>query len=186
MNNTIIEEIMQLVEKACKSEKNKFGYGIWTNHVFPMIKIGEELGKEYNGDIEIIKIAIILHDLAGIEGNQKEHHIIGAKRAEEILKKYNYPHEKIEKIKLCILNHRSSVPNKKNSIEEIIVADADAIIHLTQISSLFYAAYKEMDMTIEEGHKWVYEKIKKDYIKLSSISKEKYENEFKTIIKILE
>jgi uncharacterized protein len=184
----IINELNIMVENACKSENNIFGYGIWSHHIKPMIPLGQKLAEEYGGDKEIITIAILLHDLVSIENqnNYKEHHKIGAERAEKILKKYNYAEDKIEKIKLCILNHRSSVNNNKNSVEEICVADADAIIHLTEIASLFYAAYKEMNKTIDEGQRWVKEKMEKDYKKLSEKSKIKYKKEYETVIKILE
>ncbi|MDR2808783.1 MAG: HD domain-containing protein [Spirochaetaceae bacterium] len=184
----IINELAVLVENACKSKNNIFGYGIWSHHIKPMIPIGQKLAEEYGADKEIVTIAILLHDLASIqdEKNYKEHHIIGSQNAEKILKGYNYPQEKIEKIKLCILNHRSSVNNDKSSVEELCVADADAIIHLTEISSLFYAAYKEMGKSIEEGQKWIKEKIKKDYKKISERSKTKYKDEYETIIKLLE
>jgi uncharacterized protein len=184
----IINDLTTLVENACKSENNVFGYGIWSHHIKPMIRLGQNLADEYGADREIVTIAILLHDLAAIEdeNNSEEHHILGAKRAEELLKKYNYPTEKINQIKLCILNHRSSVNNNKNSMEEICVADADAIIHLRALGSLFYLAYKERGKSIEEGQKWIKEKLEKDYKKLSDKSKEKYKNEFEVIIKTLE
>ncbi|MDR2476754.1 MAG: HD domain-containing protein [Treponema sp.] len=184
----MINELNILVENACKSDKNIFGYGIWSHHIKPMIPLGQKLAEEYGGDKEIVTVAVLLHDLVSIEDekNYKEHHIIGAERAEKILKGYNYPKDKIEKIKLCILNHRSSVNNNKNNMDEICVADADAIIHLTEIGSLFYAAYKEMGKTIEEGQKWIKGKLEKDYKKLSERSKEKYKNEFDIIINLLE
>ena len=153
----IINDLKILVENACKSKNNIFGYGIWSHHIKPMIPLGQKLADEYGADKEIVTIAILLHDLAGIENehNCKEHHLIGQERAEKILQEYNYPIEKINKIKLCILNHRSSVNNDKTSIEEMCVADADAIIHLLEIGSLFYAVYKEMGKNIEEGQKWI-------------------------------
>ena len=183
----IINDLNILVENACKSDKNIFVYGIWSHHIKPMIPLGQKLAEEYGGDKEIVTIAILLHDLVSIEdeNNSKEHHKIGAGRAEEILKRYNYPQERIERVKLCILNHRSSVNNNKSSIEEICVADADAIIHLLEISSLYYAAYKEMGKTIEEGQGWIKVKLEKDYKKLSEKSKEKYKKEFDMIIKLL-
>jgi uncharacterized protein len=183
----IVNDLNFLVENACKLPKNIFGYGIWSHHIKPMIPLGQKLAEEYDADKEIVTIAILLHDLVSIEDekNYKEHHIIGAERAEKILNEYNYPKDRIERIKLCIQNHRSSVNNNKNSIEEICVADADAIIHLTEISSLFYAAYKEMNKNIEEGQKWIKGKIEKDYKKLSERSKEKYRNEFCVIINLL-
>jgi uncharacterized protein len=153
-----------------------------------MIPLGQELAEEYGADKEIVTIAVLLHDLASIEDekNCREHHIIGSERAEKILTGYNYPKDKIKKIKLCILNHRSSVNNDKNSIEEICVADTDAIVHLTEVSSLFYAAYKEMNKTIEEGQRWIKGKLERDYKKLSKRGKEKYGEKFNTVIKLLE
>jgi len=184
----LIEKLYTLVENACKSDSNIFGYGIWSHHIKPMISLGQKLADDYGGDKEIITISILLHDLVSIEdeNNYKEHHIIGSERAEKLLLKNNYPKDKIEKVKSCILNHRSSVNNCKNAIEEVIVADADAIIHLTEVSSLFYAAYVQMKKSIEEGQKWIKKKLEKDYLKLSEKSREKYGNEFKVFIKILE
>jgi hypothetical protein len=56
---------------------------------------------------------------------------------------------------------------------------------LTEVSSLFYAAYKEMGKTIDEGQRWIKGKLEKDYKKLSERSKEKYRKEF-DIIKLLD
>ena len=184
----IIKDLTILVENACKSNNNIFGYGIWSNHIKPMLSLGQKLAEEYEADKEIVVISILLRDLAGIENKEhaKEHHIIGAQRAEEILQHYNYPKDKLDKIKKCILNHRSSVNNYKNTVEEKCVADADAIIHLFEIGSLFYAAYKEMGKNLEDGQRWIKEKLEKDYKKLSKKGKEKYKNEFESVLKILE
>jgi uncharacterized protein len=185
--NEIINDLYILVENACRSNNNIFGYGIWSHHIKPMITLGQKLAEDYGGDKEIVTIAILLHDLVAIEDikNQKDHHVLGAKRAEKILLKYKYPQEKIEKVKSCIMNHRSSVNNTKSSVEEICVADSDAIIHLTEISSLFYVAYKEMNKSIDNGQNWVKEKLEKDYEKLSNESKKRYKNEFELIIGLL-
>lgn len=184
----IIAGLETLVENACKAGTNAFGYGIWSHHIKPMIPLALELAELYGADREIVTIAVLLHDLAGIEDsrNQKNHHIAGAERAQAILEEYHYPVEKIEMVKLCILNHRGSVPNEKNSKEEICVADADAVIHLKEISSLFYAAYVELGMNIEDGQRWIREKIIKDYRKLSAGSREKYKADFEYMIALLE
>ena len=184
----LISKLATFVVDACKSENNIYGYGIWSHHIKPMIPLGQKLADEYNANKEIVTISILLHDLAGIENadNTKEHHIIGAERAEELLLNYNYPREKIDTVKKCILNHRSSVNNCKNSVEEVCVADADGIIHLLEIGSLFFAAYKEMGKSIDEGQKWIKEKLEKDFKKLSEKSKEKYGNNFKKMIAALD
>jgi uncharacterized protein len=182
---SIISNLSELVEKTCKS---KNAYGMWADHIKPMIPLGVELAEKYGGDKEIITIAILLHDIATIEDRKSsyDHHLIGAERAEEILSKFNYPKDRVERVKECILNHRSSVSSSKSSIEEVCVADADAIVHLMGIGSLFYTAYMHMGKSMDEGQKWVKEKLEKDYVKLSEKSKEEYSNEFRTVIKILD
>ena len=184
----IIDELTVLVENACKSGNNAFGYGIWSHHIKPMIPLGQNLADEYHADKEIVTISILLHDLAAIENkdNVREHHIIGAERAEKLLQGYNYPNDKTEKIKMCILNHRSSINMKKNTIEEICVADADAIIHLFELGSLFYMVYVEMERSIEDGQKWIKRKLEKDFQKLSERSKDRYRNEFDAVMRLLE
>ena len=46
----------------------------------------------------------------------------------------------------CILNHRGSVKLERNSIEELCVADADAVSHFDSVPSLLYLAYVEKGM----------------------------------------
>jgi uncharacterized protein len=186
MNQMLIEKISMLVEDKCKQKTNTFGYGIWSHHIKPMVDIAIDLAKEYGADLEIVIIATLLHDLAGIndEAKIKEHHIFGTELAEEILEKENYPKEKIEQVKKCILNHRGSVVNKKESKEELCVADADAIAHIRAVGSLFYVAYKK-NLTIDEGKEWVKAKIRRDYNKLSEMGKLKFESDFKEIERLI-
>ncbi len=89
----VIKEIEKIVRAACKAETNVFGYGIWTHHITQVVKIGKKLAKRFSADPEIIEIAALLHDYAGIKDHSlhKEHHIHGAIEAEKILKNLNYP-----------------------------------------------------------------------------------------------
>ena len=187
MDNNLIEKLTVLVEDACKSKSNKYGYGIWSHHIKPMLKISTNLASFYNAEEEIVIIATLLHDLAGIrdDSKTKDHHIYGAMEAEEILRKYNYPDNGIEKVKKCILNHRGSVNNIKDSIEEICVADADAMTHIEQIGSLFYLVYKELDMGIEEGIEYINGKINRDWSKMSEKSKELFKYNYEKVIDVI-
>jgi HD superfamily phosphodiesterase len=187
MNNSLIESISIIVEEACKSKNNIFGYGIWSHHIVPMIKLGHQLAKDYEADIEIVTIAILLHDLAGIKDQTKreKHHIYGSEEAGIILESYNYPKNRIELIQKCIKNHRGSVNNKKGSSEEICVADIDAMAHISEIGSLFYVVYKEMGMDIEQGNTWIKDKIKRDWNKMSEKGRIKFQNKYDQIIDIL-
>jgi putative nucleotidyltransferase with HDIG domain len=178
----IVDSMEKLVKDACFSKANIFGPGIWTHHIIFVVKYSKMLAEMLGADQEIVEIAALLHDYAGIKDLSKveEHHIWGAKEAESILKSFNYPESKIEKIKQCILSHRGSVVVQKNSVEEICVASADAMAHIDQVVSLLYLAFKEKGMSMEEGREWVYNKLKRSWNKLcpeaQDIMKRKYES----------
>ena len=132
-------------------------------------------------------IAAWLHDIASITDYDlyEEHHIHGAKIADEILRNFKYDKNKIELVKKCILNHRGSLDNKRLSKEEQIIADADAISHFDSVPSLLYLAYKQKNMSIEEGKEFVKSKLERSFNKLSDDSKTFYEEKFKNVMKIL-
>lgn len=75
--------------------------------------------------------------------------------AYDILVKFHYDKAKILHVQECIKNHRGSIHNKKNSKEELCVADADAISHFDSVPSLLYLAYTKKGMNIEEGREFV-------------------------------
>ena len=187
MNTELIDTLYKIVEDACKETSNAFGYGIWSHHIHPMVPIAQKLAQQFGADEEIVIIATLLHDLAGIQNanDKTDHHIIGAKRAEEILHTYNYPAERITAVQHCIQNHRGSVNNHKSTIEEICVADADVIVHMTELASLFYAAYKEQDMNIDDGKIWMKEKIQRDWEKMSDHSKVLFKHKYRAILEVL-
>lgn len=128
-----------------------------------------------------------MHDIASITDFKlyEEHHIYGAKIADEILNKFKYDKDKIEFVKKCILNHRGSIDNKRLSKEEQIIADADSISHFDSIPSLLYLAYKERNMNIEEGKDFVKSKLERSFKKLSDESKNFYKEKFENVMKIL-
>ncbi len=169
----IIEFIKHEVENKCLGENNVFGYGIWTHHIVSVVKNAKTLAEKIGADIEIVEIASLLHDYASIKDYSKhdEHHIYGAKEAEVILKKLNYPKDKIEKVKDCIISHRGSIQVHKKSKEAVCVANADAIAHIENVTSLLYFAYCKKGLGIDEGAEWVSNKIKKSWDKLSNEGK---------------
>ena len=139
----IVQEIKKFVEEECKKPTNKYGYDAFLYHFVPMVKYAEKLADKLGGDKEVILIASWLHDIGSIIYGRENHHITGAKIAEEKLKKLDYPQEKIELVKKCILNHRGSQQNNRDSIEEQIVAEADILSNFDNISGIFYAAFRE-------------------------------------------
>ena len=171
----MIENIKEDIKKRCESPNNFFGIGIY-QHIESVANNAVKLATLYKADIEICEISGWLHDIASITDYQlyEEHHIHGADMAEKILKSYNYPTDKIELVKLCILNHRGSVLKKKTTKEEICVADADAISHYDTLPSLFYLAFVQRKLNIDDGIKFVKSKLERSYNKMSQESKEYY------------
>ena len=185
MRDDIIDYLKKEITRRAENKNNKFGIGV-LYHIEAVVKNAEILADKYNADKEVCIIAAWLHDIASITDYDlyEEHHIHGAKIADEILKQFKYDENKIEIVKNCILNHRESVDNKRLSKEEQIIADADAISHFDSIPSLLYLAYKEKKMSIEDGAKFVKSKLERSYNKLSDESKRFYEEKFKNAMSI--
>jgi len=137
----IIQEIQNFVENECKKPSSRYGYEPFPFHFAPVVEYAEKLANELGGDKEIILIAAWLHDIGSIISGREGHHITGAKIAGEKLKELKYPDEKIAIVKRCILNHRGSQQNNRESIEEQIVAEADAMSSFDNISGIFKAAF---------------------------------------------
>lgn len=156
-------------------------------HIEAVVRNGEILAEKYNADKEIVMIAAWLHDIASITDYAlyKEHHIHGAQIAYELLSKLSYDESKILIVQDCIKSHRGSVYIDKNNVEELCVADADAISHFDNIPNLLYLAYVERKMGLEEGIQFVKEKLERSFRKLSNESKEYYKEKYYQAMNIL-
>ncbi len=124
MDTQLIAEVSALVEAACRAHSNRFGYGIWSHHIRPMLPIAVELARRAGEDEEIVTLAVLLHDYAGIadEGKRQEHHVHGAEEAGRLLGARGYPPPKLERVRACILTHRGSVTLPRETAERLEVA----------------------------------------------------------------
>ncbi|MEG2656835.1 MAG: HD domain-containing protein [Clostridium sp.] len=187
LHEQMIEEIERLVEDACKSDSNAFGYGIWSHHIVYVVKCAKQLAEKLSADSEIVEIAALLHDYAGIKDCMlaEEHHIYGAVEAERILIEFNYPKDRIEKVKDCIITHRGSVPMKRLTQEAECIASADAMTHIFQVPSLLHLAYVTHGMGIDEGKEWVLKKIERSMNKLCPEAKEMVQDHYLKVKEVL-
>lgn len=185
MRKDIIDYLEKEVKNRCESGNNFFGIGVFY-HIQAVVNNAVFLAKEYNADIEVVTIAAWLHDIASITDYTlyEEHHIHGMDIAQEILAKQGYEQSKIDLIKRCIYSHRGSKQLERLTIEEICVADADAISHFDAVPSLFYLAYVNRKMSIEEGTEFVKNKLTRSFAKLSDRSKEVYRSKFDEIMRM--
>lgn len=165
----IINKVYEEVKRRCEAETNFYGLGAWDHHIELVYKLAITNYKKYGAQKDIVAIAALLHDIASVTNKEytEEHHIIGAQIAEELLTEYGLEKEKIALVKKCILNHRGSRLVKKTTPEEICIADSDAMAHFYSISSLLEMVYVEKKLSIDEGAKFVLDKLTRSYNKLS-------------------
>lgn len=174
------EEMIQLSNDKIESTN----YDDWNNHIKLVYQNAHKLAQERNADIEIVDLAAILHDVARVMryGPIEEHNIYGAEMAEKILKKYNYPEEKLEHVKKCIYNH---IDNPKESVEEEIIADADVLAHFDNLSMLYWISMGKRKLNCDESKQFIKKKLEFDYNKLSKYGKEKFNDRYKSIMQTL-
>ena len=137
----IIEEVKMFVEEECKKPTSHYGYEPFESHFAFVVKYSQELADKLEADKEVVTLAAWMHDIGSIIQGRENHHITGAKIAEAKLMEFGYDKEKTQLVKKCILNHRGSQNNERHSLEEKIVAEADAMSNFDNISGIFKAAF---------------------------------------------
>lgn len=184
----MIKDIERIVEDACKRDSNAFGYGIWSHHIVHVVKYAKQLAEKLGADSEIVEIAALLHDYAGIKDSrlEEEHHVYGAVEAERILTEYDYPADRIQLVKDCILTHRGSVPMQRMTAEAECIASADAITHVLNVPSLLHLAYATHGLGIDEGKEWVLKKLARSMAKLCPEAREMIHHRYLQVRDVLE
>ena len=181
MKHDIWEYLQREVYERCRKETNCFGIGCYY-HIAAVVKNAALLAEPYGADRETVMAAAWLHDIASVTDPRlyELHHIHGAEMARDILIRCGFDRRKIPLVQTCIRSHRGSVLVEKCSPEERCVADADAISHLDNLPSLFYLAYVQKGMGIDEGRDFVAGKLTRSFQKLSEAGKaccrERYES----------
>ncbi len=158
----------------------------WNYHLLPVINNACMLAERYGADRDVVEIAAIFHDYADLLdfANRDNHHIMGAELAEGVLSQDGFEQDFIDRVKKCIINHRGSVVNEKLSIEEVCVADADAMSHLDSVVELIcWRAYLGED--IMTANDFVKGKIVKSYNKMSKPTQELMKDKYDSIMKVL-
>lgn len=87
-----------------------------------------------------------MHDIGRLPYNEKkdiDHHITGAEKAGKILKKLNYPKDKIKEIQKAIICHRGSDLIKPETILEKIICNVDAMSHFDILPLLYFWRSRE-------------------------------------------
>lgn len=128
MNNSqqmIVDSVAKDVEGRMTDEGS--GHDWW--HVYRVWKMAQRIGPLEGGDMFVIELATLLHDIADWKFHNGDDSI-GPKLAGEILNKYNMPDDVIKHVQEIIATvsfKGAGVKNEIKSIEGKIVQDADRL-----------------------------------------------------------
>jgi uncharacterized protein len=99
-------------------------------HVQRVYDLAIRLAKEGRADLDVVKAAALLHDIARAkedEGTIDDHAIEGAKMARRILEEVDFPKQKIANVIDCIETHRFRKGLAPRTLEAEILQDADRL-----------------------------------------------------------
>jgi uncharacterized protein len=97
------------------------------DHVLRVLALAERIGQAEGADLEIVRAAALLHDVARAdeEGSSTCHAQAGAQRAREILQ--GHPPEKVEAVAQAIATHRFREKSIPQTLEAQVLYDADKL-----------------------------------------------------------
>ena len=160
----IIHEIHDFVKN--ESKKKILIDNVFEKHILNVVNFSKKLSKKYNANSFVVILAAYLHDIYHIQTrNHKIHEIEGSKFVKKYLKDFYISEEDINLVSLCILNHRGSKNSKKESVEERIVASADAMDHIDRSTEMFFRLIKK-GMAYEDALFWIRKKLKRSWEKI--------------------
>lgn len=168
MKDNQVSEIKKLIQKECADSKfvKDWFFGI---HILGVAKFAKELLKKIpKVDREVVMLGVWLHDLQRIRGKKGDHAKVGAVEAEKVMTQFNYPKEKIEKVKEIILSHSCDTHVRPKTLEGKILASADAMSHY--INDFYIAIAVTGERNLAEYKEWVLEKLDRNYNKKISLS----------------
>lgn len=184
-----LKKLYDLVEKQSsfydKTENVAIGQ-TWKYHIKDVIKYSTLFAQERGGDVEVVEIAALFHDYANLIDYKKysdTHHIDSGEMAEPILLERGYSQEFINKVKKCIYSHRGSVVKEKVTVEEICLADGDAVTHIVNAFEMILWR-GQLGECVEDANRFAKNKLRKTYAKLSDYAKDFINEKYNAIMQI--
>ena len=179
----IKKEVIKVSDEYREQAEDK--YDFWQQHIKYVYMEAIKLAEIYQADTEIVSLGALLHDIALIKkvGSREDHHINGKMIAKDILEKYRYPKDKMERVLSCVYNHRSS--HNASNIEDLCVADADILAHFDNIPMLFNSGFKRNNINLYDINEWMMNTFEKDYYDLSDMTRELFKERYKLILEIV-
>lgn len=182
----IVEKMRQeIMDRSARFEEQTKGtkdeYNIYREHIQYVYKYVVMLSKDKNVDREVLELAALLHDVSMTDMalDRSRHNEYGAEIAEQLLRENNYPEDKTQLVKRCILNHSKRRQQYRSTEEEQILVDADGLSHFDVVKTLYSLPSKVMGLSEEDSVRFVQDKMTGDYNELSDdlkyLVKDKYD-----------
>ena len=154
-------------EEQTKGTKDE--YNIYREHIQYVYKYVVLLSENKKVDKEVLELSALLHDIAMTDRSldRNNHNEYGSVIAEQLLRKNNYPENKVQLVKKCILNHSSKRADFRTTEEERILVDADGLSHFDSINNLYSLAHNAMELNDEDTLNFIKDKLTKDYNEIS-------------------
>lgn len=131
------------------------------SHVERTYKLCMKIGKREKADLQVLKAAALLHDIARMDEDISSGKICHAERsatmAKKILKEVDFPKRKIPQVIHCIESHRFRSRRKPRTLEAKILSDADKLDAIGAIGVARAYSYGG-----EHGYR-LYGKVPKNY-----------------------
>lgn len=126
--------IEELIDELTKEAKKIYSRGRKSHdweHTKRVYSLCMHIGEKEAANLEVLKIAAILHDIGREKQDESQgsicHAEYGAAMAAGILKKYQVPEQMVGKIIECIETHRFRGDKKPVSLEAKVLYDADKL-----------------------------------------------------------
>ena len=182
----IVEKMRQeIMDRSARFEEQTKGtkdeYNLYREHIQYIYKYVVMLSKDKNVDREVLELAALLHDISMTDMalDRSRHNEYGAEIAEQLLRENNYPEDKTQLVKRCILNHSKRRQQYRSTEEEQILVDADGLSHFDTVKTLYSLPSKVMGLSEEDSVRFVQDKLTGDYNELSDnlkyLVKDKYD-----------
>ncbi len=107
----------------------EFYRDFWHIHILPVMKFGEEMARKYGADENVVRLGALLHDIAYLH-DMEPHNEIGAEMVLKILAERGFDEDVARKVSSVVLKHSCRDEHQPDTLEEKIVASADAMAHL--------------------------------------------------------
>ncbi len=125
------EEIILRIEEEAKRYFEGAPPGHDWSHVQRVYETALDISKKEGGNLFIVKLAVLMHDLGrqeeGKDPENLDHAQISAEYASEILNRYHISSDMKEQVIHCISSHRFKKSNPPKTLEAKTLFDADKL-----------------------------------------------------------